>query len=318
MSKTSQPSSGGEERSRIVPRATIHKQILDAAASRPDASLEAIADEISGASIDLVEQVLEEYGDPAGEPGDEGGGPKGEVAPGPGQARTNDGEDDMPAPTGVEADVDVGGGPVAASTDGGSHGSTSAVDPGADEGQGPAVDQSTSDDTDSVDPGDDEIDGGPPPIDPTSWDERQRETVLAIMEDPTATQAEIGDRLGVSPSTVCQRLKSIPGFSWGSRESFVASISREELVPESQSAVDEPLAAEILDRLDRLSERLEAIEGRLDDVGSVDDATGPERLTDPELGHKILHACLQSDLVSDEEELQIIKDLLGERAERDA
>jgi hypothetical protein len=43
----------------------IHKQILDAAETDPDASLEAVAAEVPGASADLVERVLDEYGDPA-------------------------------------------------------------------------------------------------------------------------------------------------------------------------------------------------------------------------------------------------------------
>ncbi|MFB6233651.1 MAG: winged helix-turn-helix domain-containing protein, partial [Haloarculaceae archaeon] len=47
------------------PRAVIHRRILDVAESRPDASLEAIGDEVAGATTDLVEQVLDEYGDPA-------------------------------------------------------------------------------------------------------------------------------------------------------------------------------------------------------------------------------------------------------------
>jgi DNA-binding CsgD family transcriptional regulator len=42
----------------------IHRKILDVAESRPDASLEAIADDVSGASVDLVDRVLTEYGDP--------------------------------------------------------------------------------------------------------------------------------------------------------------------------------------------------------------------------------------------------------------
>jgi len=50
---------------RQIPRATIHKQILDAAAANPDAPLEALANDVSGASIDLVERVLDEYGDPS-------------------------------------------------------------------------------------------------------------------------------------------------------------------------------------------------------------------------------------------------------------
>ncbi|MFC7138556.1 hypothetical protein ACFQMA_01745 [Halosimplex aquaticum] len=56
----------------------IHRRILDVAASDPEASLAAIADEVSGASTDLVERVLDEYGDPgreadAGDQGDESG-----------------------------------------------------------------------------------------------------------------------------------------------------------------------------------------------------------------------------------------------------
>ena len=47
-----------------TPRAVIHKQILDAAERRPNASLEGLAGQVSGASVGLVEEVLEEYGDP--------------------------------------------------------------------------------------------------------------------------------------------------------------------------------------------------------------------------------------------------------------
>lgn len=52
------------ERSHPTPRAVVHKRILDAAEAQPDASLEDLASDIAGASIELVEQVLEEYGDP--------------------------------------------------------------------------------------------------------------------------------------------------------------------------------------------------------------------------------------------------------------
>lgn len=47
-----------------APRAVIHKRILDAAERLPDASLEVLAAELPGASPELVERVLEEYGDP--------------------------------------------------------------------------------------------------------------------------------------------------------------------------------------------------------------------------------------------------------------
>lgn len=58
------------------PRAMIHKQILDKAEADQDASMDTIADEVAGASVDLVEKVLNEYGDPAEEshhPTDPGG-----------------------------------------------------------------------------------------------------------------------------------------------------------------------------------------------------------------------------------------------------
>lgn len=48
----------------------IHKRILESAESDPDASLEALAGEVAGASPDLVERVLEEYGDPGEMPAD--------------------------------------------------------------------------------------------------------------------------------------------------------------------------------------------------------------------------------------------------------
>lgn len=53
-------------RSVTVPRAVIHKKILDVAQSRPDASIEELASRVNGASEDLIERVLDEYGDPAG------------------------------------------------------------------------------------------------------------------------------------------------------------------------------------------------------------------------------------------------------------
>jgi DNA-binding CsgD family transcriptional regulator len=52
---------------RRIPRAVIHKQILDAAEARPDATIDELATAVSGATVDLVERVLDEYGDPGRE-----------------------------------------------------------------------------------------------------------------------------------------------------------------------------------------------------------------------------------------------------------
>lgn len=48
-----------------VPRAVVHKRILDAAEAQPHASLQELASQVSGATVDLVERVLDTYGDPS-------------------------------------------------------------------------------------------------------------------------------------------------------------------------------------------------------------------------------------------------------------
>lgn len=48
-----------------LPRSLRHQQILDIASSQPDASIEEIATTISGIGPDLVEEVLDKYGDPS-------------------------------------------------------------------------------------------------------------------------------------------------------------------------------------------------------------------------------------------------------------
>lgn len=68
MSDTRTPNTPkGNERNRHHPRAVVHKRILSVAESRPGASMEEIADDVTGATTSLVEQVLSEYGDPAGD-----------------------------------------------------------------------------------------------------------------------------------------------------------------------------------------------------------------------------------------------------------
>ena len=73
MSDSIEPGRGGKGSTASAgPRAVVHKKILEAAEARPDASYDELADAVSGASTDLVERVIDEYGDPAenGEGGD--------------------------------------------------------------------------------------------------------------------------------------------------------------------------------------------------------------------------------------------------------
>lgn len=48
-----------------VPKSMRHKRILDVAEDKPDASMEELAEGVPSATADLVENVLETYGDPA-------------------------------------------------------------------------------------------------------------------------------------------------------------------------------------------------------------------------------------------------------------
>ncbi|PSP82346.1 hypothetical protein BRC83_09465 [Halobacteriales archaeon QS_1_68_17] len=101
------------------PAALVHKRILDLAGEHPDASIDALADEIPAATPDLVERVLDDYGDPAGDEVDA------DIIP-----------DDGAGTTGIEnASVS----PSRPDTE------TAATDPDVDGGESPLFDLSTLD-----------------------------------------------------------------------------------------------------------------------------------------------------------------------------
>lgn len=47
----------------------------------------------------------------------------------------------------------------------------------------------------------------------------------------------------------------------------------------------------------------------------IDESEGGQvsrtRITDPELAHKVMHACLKADTISEDEELRIVRALIG-------
>jgi len=66
MSESTRPSQReAATGSSATPRAIIHKKILDLAEERPNTTITELAEIVNGASAELVEHVLEEYGDPA-------------------------------------------------------------------------------------------------------------------------------------------------------------------------------------------------------------------------------------------------------------
>ena len=259
MSKTSGPSSPINTPSSNVPRAVIHKKILDAAQSQPTASMKEIAADVSGASVDLVEKVFEEYGDPA----------------------------ETETPTKTETPMENG----TQSADG------NVEQPAANDESVPESDQEP-------------VTVHPEPtadFDPDHLTEKQQATLRAIYENPEATQAELGELLRVSDATICQRVKSIDGFAWETRDEFVKAMENN---GEMQLEEPEEMNAEtpdLTDQVEELSQQIDGLEQRFE----THDQPSTLGLADPELAHKIAHACLQADNITEEEELEILKVLMG-------
>lgn len=216
----------------VQPKAHVHRKILDSAASRPEATVEEITDQVDGATTELVERVLEDYGDP--------------------------GEDD-----GVPVDDDP----------------------------------SLTNETDR-------------PTSVQDLTEVQRETIRAISEYPDASQRELAELLGVSPATINQRVNAIDGFEWRDREVFARTLLGEASTkPDGGTVGSEPIGderqpAKVDDTIDQLEYRVQRLEDR---VKKEDSPT-----IDPDLLHKVAHACMTSDVVSEDEELELLRALLGE------
>ena len=238
--------SDDDNRAISAPRAVIHKRILDLAEERPDASMEAIAENVSGANVEIVEQVLEEYGDPG-----------------------QDADPDEPS--------------VADSTD-----------------QHPAESDDGNQSMNDNGPLDDAV----PTAAREKLTDRQLETLKAIYRQPEATQAEIADHLDMSKSTINTRVNSIDGFEWETRKQFVTSLF-DDYGEVPGDDLDPDRVTELTEELDEIASKIERIERRLDRQTSI----GQSALDDPDLAHKVVHACLTSDMVSEEEELQLLREM---------
>ncbi|ADB60102.1 hypothetical protein Htur_1211 [Haloterrigena turkmenica DSM 5511] len=370
-----------------APRAIIHKKILDHAEANPGESMEAIADAVSGATTATVERVLEEYGDPAADTGDDLAADTAdessttETGMSEAEAATSDAESN-------DAELSAGGAdPPSAATDGdrGVSDSDCAVADGGATSESADVGMAGNSPAEGPVPAEQDADRDGDTdvsLDRSALTEKQHETLRAIYHHPDATQAELADRLGVSSPTISQRVNSIDGFDWSDRDALVAPLfdsgdgEEEERMPHADDtdngadsserdgdmgtvgdATDEsrdepsdrarrrtdPSAsrsdrapadaadrtdegaqlAELADRLDELTDRLAAVErgleGREDGTAGREGGTAPSVLADPELAHKIVHACLHSDRISEEEELRLLRDVTaaGSAAGRD-
>lgn len=291
---------------RTLPSSMRHKRILDVAADQPDASIEDIAEQVGMATPDLVERVLEQYGDPSVDADSTN------VAP---TAKTDD-----PIATNAEA---VDSTPEKADN----------VDASNTDEQPTQSESNATDD-------------GTPSTDPEALSAKQRRTLQAIHEQPDATQREIAAEFDVTAATISNRVNSIDGFEWQRRRQFVETlfgsdaehgtsdeteestvgasesssmppetephaVDSEERAVESVSATDGGQAEAVSKNIEQLADRVASIESRLDNE-DMESSSGSTGFDDFELLRKVLHACLESDVISEEEELRIMQVLLSD------
>ena len=295
-----------------TPRAMIHQRILDVAKSNPSATLEEIADEISGASIDLVERVLEEYGDPAES---QQGGHDPEATP---ESEARPDSVDGKTPENEDHDQQEG------MMEQGSEDSGLREEP-------PMVEETGDDELERKSPpevadeeDEDGLDGGST-VDAADLTEKQLRTLRLIAERPEATQGDLAERLDVTRATVSRWLSDIPEFEWTERQEFITTMldddenaegsTPDEFVQQDGLSATEQSTPDDVGRseFERLDERLDEIEGRLETLGTGagTETESTHLVVGPGLAHKVVHASISSDLLTEEEELQLLKDLRG-------
>jgi transcriptional regulator with XRE-family HTH domain len=294
----------------------IHKKILDIARSNPDASLESIAGDVGGASAVFVERVLEEYGDPAPKSSTE------ERADGNGNSHIQadkrpESENSQSPPDSSEKPKELDGDNSLTDKSGKQFESEddteSLVSDQQDDTETATLTQSdsstpsefedTAEKTSPKDSKENPVKNSEVVTDPSELSDKQIETLQSVHQDPAATQEEIADKLGVTRATISKRLTDISGFNWKTRREFVDT-----LFEDSQSTADEPETNEPAPR-----EKVSALESRIDELEAQLEAassSGSESPLGPELTHKVIHSCMSAEYLSEEEELQLLRELL--------
>jgi DNA-binding Lrp family transcriptional regulator len=212
-----------------------HQQILDIAAEQSELSMEEIAAEVPSATMNLVEQVLDEYGDPA---------------------------------TGAH-------GPTvsAANEDG---------DSGNQDHEGPAPEQHLTD--------------------------AELEVLRAIHANPTASQRTLAESLDLSAATISKRATAIEGLEWEERDEFVRELfdANPHLIEEDENMHGD-LSDEARAEIDRIGTELDNLAERIDSLAEEHSSSGC--FENPALTHKVIHACMQSEEFSSDEELAVIQSI---------
>lgn len=305
-----------------MPKAIIHRKILDAAATDPEASHEELASTVSGASPGLVERVLETYGDPADEvetatapivtDGSRTASPETTMPPtetthtetDDADSATSEGESlsELTDLTSSSAEIVDKNGDAATLEAETAASNPSDSDPSSIEGAGEP--QAETSDEDPIEESSSEL----PSLDELT--DKQRQTLRAIAANPTATQAELAAEFDVTPATISAHVNAVDGFEWNDRTTFVAELFDEQPTKDDPDTIaterNQTMPQQYADdRFDQIETQLTEITERLERTESG--ATGS---LDSELVHKVVHACMESEQITSDEELQIIQSML--------
>ena len=333
MSDIDKGSYSHRQHGELMPKAVVHKKILDAAMDHPEASIERLADEINGASEQLIKHTFDKYGDPA--TFEDETQPEGEEKEDSSitSEKQNEPETECAQPCEITMNSESTDASVNASATGESSDSpmdeanqvAEAAGDSADNQRESVTDtgaeRSTSPPQSMADPpatGTDRITdeggtGGEFVSDPSQFTEKQQQVLRAINERPHATQAELAEEFDVSRATISQRVNAIDGFDWSNRKEFVEIIyQRNDKImdgDEYQEVIDE-----LTTQVDLLFESLDALEQSVDELSSSE----PAVFGDPELVATVIRACIDSEYVTEEQEEQIIRELMKSGRPRDS
>ena len=160
---------------------------------------------------------------------------------------------------------------------------------------------------------------------------KQRELIEAIAAQPEITQKELAEQFDVTRPTISRRVHKIEEFEWSDRKSFVEAVcdgsSSADVTMNGDSSETRVTNASqtntggsgttgvdvTLEEIEDIHAELKHLNQRLANLEKSTEE--PERSSesvfdDPELTHKIVHACIASDRITETEELRILKELM--------
>jgi len=299
--------SSNQDRSQIEqPRAIVHKSILNVAEDEPDASIDDIASAVTGASPNLVERVLDKYGDPVAPADEQSATDQPDPMLDDASSSTMNSQHSTDEEVSELADGSSATEPVPAGSMPESGGSDSTPDSEGSESVSESSTATESDATDASTMADDSVVAEP--LDDLT--EKQRGLLETIWERPDATQQDLAAEFDVSQATVSNHLNAIDGFDWRQRETFVETMLDDDYSDapaDNQSEHDEDEIASLAAALQELTETVDSLEERIDVVEKECTTSTELPFDNPELVSKILHACLNDENITYEEEIKVLE-----------